>query len=65
MNIYKKKKEKKKKRKTCLLDNKLNFLAEEDLRREPISNASSLKKGSYHKSYTFWRKGLNGLSFDS
>ena len=46
-------------------DNKLNFSTEANLRRESISNASNLKKGSCHRSYTFWRKGLNGLNFDS
>ena len=33
-------------------------------RKEPISNAGNLKKGSYHRSYTLRRKGLNGLSFN-
>ena len=51
--------------KAYLPDNRLNFSAKADLRRELITNISNLKKGSYHKSYTLWRKGLNGLSFDS
>ena len=53
------------KKKACLPDDRLNFLAEADLRRESISNVGNLKKGSCHKSFTLWRKGLNGLSFDS
>ena len=51
--------------KAYLPDNRLNFSAKANLRRELITNISNLKKGSYHKSYTLWRKGLNGLSFDS
>ena len=54
-----------KKGKACLPDNKLNFSAEVDPTREPISNACNLMKGSRHRSYTLWRKGLNGLSFNS
>ena len=38
---------------------------EVDPRREPISNAGNLKKGSCHKSYKLWKNCLNGLSFDS
>ena len=53
------------KRKACLLDDMLNFSAEADPRRESIFNVGNLKKGSYHRSYTFGRNGLNGLSFDS
>ena len=53
------------KKKACLPDDRLNFLAEADLRRESISSVGNLKKGSCHKSFTLWRKGLNGLSFDS
>ena len=41
----------------------MNFSAEADPRREPISNTSNLKKGFCHRSYTLRRKGLNGLSF--
>ena len=51
--------------KAYLPDNRLNFSAKADLRRELITNMSNLKKGSCHRSYTLWRKGLNGLSFDS
>ena len=54
-----------KKGKACPPDNRLDFLVEANLKREPISNANNLKKGSRHIGYTLWRKGLNGLRFDS
>ena len=54
-----------KKGKSCLPDNRLDFSAKANPKREPISNTSNLKKGSCHRSYTLWRKGINGLSFDS
>ena len=54
-----------KKRKTCLPNSRLGFSAEAHPRREPISNVSNLRKGSYHRSYTLWKNGLNSLSFDS
>jgi len=54
-----------KKRKTCLPDSRLGFSTEANPRREPISNVSNLKKGSYRRSYTLWKNGLNSLSFDS
>jgi len=54
-----------KKGKSCLPDNRLDFSAEADPKREPISNAGNLRKGSRHRSYTLWRKGIHGLSFNS
>ena len=45
-----------KKRKTCLPDSRLGFSAEANPRRKPISNVSNLRKGSYHRSYTLWKK---------
>ena len=54
-----------KKGKSCLPDNRLDFSAKANPKREPISNTSNLKKGSCHRSYTLWRKGINGLSLNS
>ena len=41
-----------KKGKACPPDNRLDFLVEANLKREPISNANNLKKGSRHIGYT-------------
>ena len=48
---------------THLLDYGLNYLVEKNPRREPIPNAGNLNRGFYHKSYSFQRNGLCGLSF--
>lgn len=49
---------------TSFLDCVLSYLAETNPRREHSSNACNLNKGFCHRSYSFWRNCLNGLSLD-
>ena len=58
-------KKKRKRRKACLLDSRLGFSTKANPKRELIFFMSNLRKCSCHRSYTLWKKGLNGLSFDS